>query len=226
MMFWIIPIIFLIIASFITLYINLQVGISVLITSIGIIFTTIWLYILLPQRENRRWKFVEKEVKNELSSTIRNLFEVTLGYFKEGTIAIKYEVKEGVDEEKIWENARLEKLKEFSKKDRLEISEIGKIILKNGNSATFARYKKDLGDIENKYFKFMKPQEILSLIKIQKLLTYLINITNSTQIKIFRSSDKYYEENLCRYSLDLYKEIFHFHVNFIKLFGVDNEKLK
>ncbi|MFA5856889.1 MAG: hypothetical protein WC867_06000 [Candidatus Pacearchaeota archaeon] len=217
-LFWIVPILALIIISLFSFYLNPQIGISVLITSIGIIFTTIWLYILLPQRENRKWKFVEKEVRNELSSTIRNLFDVSIGYFEGGTISIIYEVKQGVNEEAIWENARLEKLKEFSKKDNLALSDIGKLILKKGNPATFVRYKQDLGEIERKYFKFMKPEEIISLITIQKLLTYLINITNSTQVKIFKSPEKYYEENLCKYALELYKEIFHFHTNFIKLY--------
>lgn len=218
MLFWILPPLALIIISIITIYLNLQIGISVLITSIGIIFTTLWLYILLPLRENRKWKIVENEVRNELSSTIRNLFDVTIGYFKGGIISLVSEVREGIDEEALWENARLEKLKEFSSKDTLEIYSAGKLILEKGNSATFIRYKQDIGEIERKYFKFMKPTEILSLIKIQKLLTYMIHITNATQVKLLRIPDRFYEENLCKYGLELYKEILYFHNNFIKLF--------
>jgi hypothetical protein len=222
MLFWILPIIILILASILSLYLNFQIGISVLITALGIIFTTVWLYILLPVRENRKWKLVEKEVRKELSATVRNLFDVSIGYFKGGTISLVYEVREGIDEEALWENARLSKLKEFSNKD-LEISSTGKLILEKGNPSAFIRYKQDIGEIERKYSKFMKPEEILSLIKIQKLLTYLINIVNSSQMKVFRSPDKFYEDNLCKYGLELYREILHFHTKFIKLFKAENE---
>ena len=218
-LFWIVPIVVLIIINVWVYFIHGDLFFSILISSISILFTTLWLYVLLPLKERLKWQLVEKEIKKELVIELRALFDVTIGYFKGGVISLSYEVKEGLDEEKIWENARLEKFKEFSNKKELEISNVGKAFLKAGNPAVYVRYRKDISNIENKYFKFMKPLEILSLIKIQKLLTYLINITNSTKVKVFKFSEEHYEKNLCKYSLELYKEIFHFHKNFINLFN-------
>jgi len=214
MLFWIIPILILLVISLFVFFINLQIGLSVLITVFGIIFTTIWLYILLPMREKKSWKIVENEVKKRLADDLKNLFLVTIGSFGDGVISGTANYNEEIN----WEKAELNKLKEVSNREKLVINAVGKARLKAGNPAVYDRYKENISQIEDKYFKFMKPGEILSLIKIQKDLTYLSNIVKFFNLGVYSVESN--EKDFAEYSLSLYKEIYYFHEKFTKLFEV------
>ncbi len=223
MWFWIIPLLILIVISGLSFLISNNFGVSVSITTFGILFTTIWLYVLLPLKEKRQWEFVEKEVRKQLREEVRSLSDIFTGYFEGGIISLSYEMSEGIDEEKLWENARCEKLKEFAEKEELKMSKMGKVILHKNDPKTLIRYRKDLSNIENKYFKFLKPKEVLSLIKIQKLLTYLINISNSAKINhsLLSFSKEHYEKSFLEYGLRLFQEINYFNKRILNLFGVE-----
>jgi hypothetical protein len=216
--FWVIPIGILLIISLISFIFSRDIGIAMLTTSIGIIFTTIWLNILLPRRENKQWEIVKNEVRKDLKTEVKALFEVTIGYFKGSSVGGVFPKDE--DEEKVWERYKLEKLEEFSKKENLDVSSLGTWLLEKGTPSVYSRYKEEISTIESKYFKFLKPEEVLSLIKIQKILTYLIRIVDAAKIKnsFFPHTKEYNEQNLSKYSIDLYKEILNFHNNSISLF--------
>jgi hypothetical protein len=177
-------------------------------------------------REKKNWVTVEREVILELKSEIRSLYDIFLGYFEKGFISISYEMKEGIDEEEVWESEKLKKLREFDNKKNINMSKMGQTILEKHEPLTLLRYKTSISNIENKYFKFLKPKEVMSIIKIQKLLTYLVNISNSAKVKheLFKLPKEHHEKNFCKYGLELFKEINYFDKNIINLFEVDYAK--
>lgn len=195
--FWSIPILILSYLVFLSFNHSQRAGTTALTTAGSIIFTTIWLYALFPLKEKRKWKYVELEIKHELGSMIRSLFDVTSIYFSEPS--------KNSNLENNTKEVYKKKIREMAKSEKLKLNSLGKRSLFKKKPIAIRKRRLEFSSFELKYFRFMNHSELYQVIKIQRLLFKLENIMNRSVSESFTIPKKKFDRRFVSITRKIYE---------------------
>lgn len=150
---------------------------------------------ILKYPEIMRWKKVENEIMSILKRELHGIFIDLRNLVKHNSVGI---MSNNGTEEEMFNEIDKRNLIEISEKT--EVSDVGKKWLQNSEKLFMYRANK-LSNIEAKYFKFLKPNIISSLIRIQDGLNSMHTNTEIFKkqkgqyafFSWFKSEDDYYK---------------------------------
>ncbi|MFB6246054.1 MAG: hypothetical protein ABEI74_00470 [Candidatus Pacearchaeota archaeon] len=195
--FWSIPILILTSLVLLSFSHSQRTGTTALTTAGSIIFTTVWLYALFPLKEKRKWEYVEFEIKRELGSMIRSLFDVTSIYFSEPSKTKKQESNT--------QEVYKQKVRDMAKAEKLRLNSLGKKSLFKKKPTAIRKRRFEFSSFELKYFRFMNHSELYQVIKIQRLLFKLENIMNRSVSESFTIPKKKFDRRFASITHKIYQ---------------------
>lgn len=152
-----------------------NLGVNLFTSSIFMVLTIVFLYVLLNAREESEWKAVKDYVKMGIQEELGALFNEMLNYVENG-LAIKFSLMSSQDRKTANETAlsELQKLKDAKELKLLE-KELAILLGRESELKAFSEISKNLNEVQIKYSRFLLPQLVLSLMKIRdsiRLLEY------------------------------------------------------
>lgn len=148
--------------------VDYNLGINLISESVGMLFTIVFLSWLFSLRAKREWRAVRDSVYTHIRNHLSSIFYGILSFAENGfSEAQKYLLNiKDEDNGKKYIHTQLRKLKD-AKKIALD-SKMLSIFLKDRSFLdNFVEMARRLGDIEDKYSRFLSPQLVISLINIQ-----------------------------------------------------------
>ena len=148
-----------------------NLGVNLFTSSVFMVMTIVFLTWMINLQEKKKWKRVESMVCREIGVALEHIFRSMVPYYENGMIDwfLFNRLKSGASE------AFVRHLDGLLKGDRKLDKTTLRLFLENPKlrEREFLDFGSKLGEIETKYFKFLKPEIVESLIKIEKTLSNL-----------------------------------------------------
>ena len=150
-------------------------AVNLLTSSIFTVLTIVFLTWIFNLRQEQKWKKVQSAVYRQIGTALEHIFRSMMLHYENGLIDWHLLNRLKPESEKAFEEQLSILLKGEKKLDKegLEI-----ILQPELREREFLQFSYKLSEIESKYFQFLEPEIIESLIQIQQEFSHLENICN------------------------------------------------
>ena len=154
--------------------IEYNLGVNLFTSSVFMVMTIIFLSLMINLHERKKWKKVEAIVLGEIGTALEHIFRSMVPYYKNGFADWRRfsRLRPGSSE------AFSEHLGKLLRGEIRIEREVISLLLENPKlrEREFMQFSHRLSEIETKYFRFLRPEIVLSIIKIEKSLSDLEGI--------------------------------------------------